>query len=323
MLTSSLPWKRLYRSPDGEGSGGGEGGEGAPDKNGEGAGDAGNGNGGGNGDGTLIDLDGKGGSPKAGERPAYIPETLWDAEKKAVKEGTQAELLKELDTQHRRAEGLRRELGKAPQKAPAKAEDYKLPDFTKDDKDKPLAEIFKADDPFVKGMSGVFHKYGVSQAQYEGIMKDAGHLLAGMKPDGSGEPAALTEDEIKDIQAQEMAKIGPNAPRIAAAVSEHFSTLIKQGHFNDAEVKEIKAMASTAEGLTVLNKLRALMGGESIPLGNSLKVDGLLDDAEIFAMMSTPAYQNSSDPGHAEMHRKYNAQLALREKAGRPVQLQV
>lgn len=292
------------------------GGDGGGDKGKQGGGDS-------DANKSLIDLDGKG-DDKKGERPAYIPESLWDKDKKAVKDGTDPVVLKELETAHKRVDGLRKELGKAPQKAPAKPEDYKLPDFTKDEKDAPLKDVFKPDDPFVKGMAPVFHKHGVSQAQYEGIMRDGGHLLAGLAKDIVGDASQPpTAEELEEHRNEQYKAIGPNAPRLAAAVSEHFRMLKEQGHFTDNELEEIKATTASAHGLTMMNKLRVLMGGESIPMGDTLTVDGLKSDAEIQGMIGSDEYMNPSNPKHAEMQRTVKAQLTLREKAGRPERLQV
>lgn len=328
-IYNRFPWLNIKRAPDDGGTGGGDGanGEGKAGENGAPAKGDGAGDGAGGGksgaDGSLIDLDNK--APPTGERPAYIPEAAWDATAKALKKDAADVLAKELETATNRADGLRKELGKGKQNPPAKAEDYKLPDFVKDEKDKPLQELFKADDPLVKGLGPVFHKHGVSQAQYEGIMKDGGHLIAELAKDvkGGGEEKQLTEAELEEIRTAELAKIGPNGSRIAAAVSGHLKELISQGHFNTEEISELRAMASTASGLTVLNKMRALMGGESIPTGDSVSVDGLLSDGEIFGMMGTKEYQNSNDPGHAAMHQKVDRQLTLRQKAGRPERLAV
>lgn len=274
---------------------------------------------------SLIDLDGKD-DAKKGERPAHVPESLWDAEKKAVKEGTDPIVLKELETAHKRAEGLRKELGKAPQKAPAKAEDYKLPDFTKDEKDAPLKDVLKGDDAFVKGMAPVFHKHGVSQAQYEGIMRDGGHLLLGLAKDmagdgDSGKPP--TPEELEAHRDEVYKAIGPNAPRMAAAVSEHYKMLKEQGHFTEGEIEEIKAASSTPSGLTFLNKMRVLMGGESIPMGDTLTTEGLKSDAEIQGLIGSDEYMNPNNPKHAETQKLVNQQLELRKKAGRPERLAV
>lgn len=321
-------FNRILRAPDDDGKGGGgddaaaaaaAAAAGKGDDNaagGAGAGDGGDKSGAGaGGDKSLIDLDGKG---SAGERPAYIPEALWDADKKALKEGTTADVLKELETQHKRAEGLRRELGKGTQVAPKTAKEYKLPQLT-EEADKSAAALLKADDPFIGELAEAAHEAGMSQKQYENFLTKAARALA---KHGDERAAPLTDDQLAAIRDAEFAKIGPNAPRVASAVEGWARGLIAQGHFNPAEVQEIKAMAATADGLRVLNKLRTLTGGESIPMDGGTTVDGLMSDAEIKGLYATPEYNDPQHSGHATMHAKVAKQLDLRQKAGRPTYLQ-
>lgn len=307
---------KFYRSPDdGGGKGGEDGGEGKSAEGKDSGSSKGDSSGNGGGKDSLIDLD----TPpaKAGERPAFVPEAAWDADKKTIKSDV---ALSEWEKAHNRAEGLRKELSKAPQLAPKEAKDYKLPEF-KDEADKAVKELLKADDPFVQKVTEIAHKHGLSQKQYEGFMAEVGREIAAANAEGGDKK--LSEDEINAIKETEMGKIGPNAPRVAAAISEFLQTKKAQGIFDDDMIDELKAIGSTAAGLKILNAWRSDAGGESIPMGDSLTVDGLLTDAEIFGMMGSPAYQNQNDPGHAEMHVKVNKQLTLRQKAGRPERLAV
>lgn len=309
----------FYRSPDKEGAGGDDGkdsggdGKGAEGKDGGPSKGDSSSNGGGKD--SLIDLDNP--PAKAGERPAFVPETAWDAEKKTIKTDV---ALSEWEKAHNRAEGLRKELSKAPQLAPKEAKDYKLPEF-KEEADKAVKELLKADDPFVQKLTEIAHKHGLSQKQYEGFMAEAGREIAKAQADGGEQK--LSEEEINAIKETEMGKIGPNAPRVAAAVSEFLQTKKAQGLFDDDMIAEVKAIGATAAGLKILNAWRSDAGGESITMGDSLTVDGLLSDGEIFGLMGSAAYQNQNDPGHAEMHVKVNKQLTLRQKAGRPERLAV
>lgn len=308
---------KIYRSPDDSGGKGGtddagDEGKGSPaaDKNG----DAAKGDSNGDGGKPLIDLDNP--PAKAGEKPAWMPDTAWDGEKKTVKVDV---ALTEWEKANARAEGLRKELSKAPQKAPAKVEDYRLPEF-KDEKDKALTTMLKADDPFIKKVTEFAHKHGLSQSQYEGFLSDVGRELAA-EAGKEGDSKGPSKEEAEEYAKQQLDLIGPNGPRVAAAVSEFLLQKKSQGIFDDEMIGELKALSVTASGLKILNAWRSDAGGESIPLGDSITVDGLLTDGEIFGMYGTKAFNDPSDPGHAEMHVKVNRQLDLRRKAGRPERL--
>lgn len=323
-------WRRVRRAPEnegGNGEGNGDGKGGADDKGGDkGAqgkdGDSSKSNSNGSGNDSLIDLDGEGTKvAKEGERPAHVPEDMWDAEKKALKEGVNP--IDEWAKAQKIANDLRQKMGKGEHKPPAKAEDYKLPDL-KEEADKGVMEMLKSDEPFMKEIKATAFKYGMSQEQYAGFLSDVGRVVFKAAGDKANEAMTpLTDAEKQEIREAEMAKIGPNAPKMMAAVEGWVKGLIAEGYINYQEKEEIKAMAATATGLSVLNKLRARQGGDSIPMGETLTVDGLKSDAEIFAMHGTEAYKNSNDPGHAKAHAEVERQLDLRRKAGRPELLQV
>lgn len=264
------------------------------------------------GDGLSL-LDEAGTETKAGERPEFLPETAWDAEKKTVKADV---LLTEFEKAQKIAKDLRTKLGRGEQKPPAKAEDYKLPQFT-EEADKPLAEILKADDPLVKGLMGVAHEAGMSQVQFESFMAKAARLVNDAAANNKGDDSEPTEEEKAEHRKTEMAKLGPNGPRIATAVKGFLEQ--HKGVFSEDDVKEIRAVASTAQGLRVLDKLRLLAGGENIAVGDGLHVDGLPSDAEIHQVIGSAAYRN----GDVATHKKVSTWLEQRKQAGRPDRLQV
>lgn len=317
-------WHRLRRAPDGEGNGGGDGngngeGEGQNKEGENGSTSSGNGDGAGGDNDSLIDLEGQG--TKEGERPAHVPEDMWDADKKALKEGVNP--LDEWGKAQKIANDLRAKMGKGEHKPPATAEGYKLPEL-KDESDKGVMEMLKSDEPFMKEIKNTAHKYGMSQEQYAGFLADVGRVVFKAAQDKTGEATTeLTPEEKAEIREAEMAKIGPNAPKMMAAVEGWVKGLIAEGYINPEEKEEIKAMASTATGLSVLNKLRARQGGESIVFDNVHTVEGLKSDVEIYNMMGTKAYTDSSDPAHSSTHAEVERQLELRKKAGRPELLQV
>jgi hypothetical protein len=272
-----------------------------------------------NGELTLLgddnpDTAGTAAATKEGERPSFLPESAWDADKRAVKPEV---LLTEFEKADKIAKDLRVKLGKGLQKPPEKAEDYKLPQLT-DEADKPIADLLKADDPFVKGLGPVFHKHGISQTQYEGIMKDAGHLLKGLAGDNNGDASEPTDEEKAAWRKDQYDRLGPNAPRMVAEVASHMKMLADQGMLSEQQTKYIKAFAGDAEGVKILNVFRTLMGGEAIPMNtDSIGMDGLPPDAEIAAVIGGKEYM-AGDPA---THRKVENWLDQRRQAGRPERL--
>lgn len=264
---------------------------------------------------SLIDENAE--APKEGERPGYLPENAWDEEKKAPKADV---LLSEYERSQKRVTDLLAKLGKGEHKPPAKPEDYKLPEF-KDEADKGAADLLKSDSAFVKNLAGVAHKAGLGQVQFETFMGEAAKLLAAATGEKKGDEP-LTAEEKEQIREDIYKEIGPNAPRLHAAVNGFVKMLKDQGKFSEGELAEIKAMGASAAGLTALNKLRTMTGGESIPI-DAQHIDGLPSDQEIFTFMGQKAYNDPSDPGHLEAHKKVDGWLKGREAAGRPATLQV
>ena len=248
-----------------------------------------------------------------GVRPEWLPESVWDAEKKAPKVDA---LLTEYERANKIAKDLRAKLGKGEQIAPKSPEEYKDPVFEGDDE--ALSKMLNPDDGFIKGLKNVAHEAGMSQKQYETFMGKAVKMLSEQMK--SAEPKAeMTAEEKEEYRRQVYEEIGPGAAQMVTAVAAHINTLKQQGQFSETELKEIKAMASTADGLKVLNKFRVLMGGESIPTNvDALSIHGLPSDAEIGAVIGGEKYM-SGDP---ETVAKVDRWLTQRREAGRPERLQ-
>lgn len=265
---------------------------------------------------SLLDDSNPDVNPKpqeAGVRPEWLPESVWDAEKKAPKVDA---LLTEFQRADKIAKDLRVKLSKGEQNAPKTPDEYKAPVFEGDDA--ALSKMLDPADPFIKSINGLAHEAGLSQRQYETFMGKAAKLIAEQTKD-SGASAEMTAEEKEDYRRQVYEEIGPGAAQMVTAVASHINTLYKQGQFSESEMKEIKAIGSSADGLKVLNKFRVLMGGESIPTNvDALAIHGLPSDAEIGAVIGSEKYM-SGDP---ETIGKVERWLDQRRQAGRPERLQ-
>jgi hypothetical protein len=265
---------------------------------------------------SLLDDSNPDVAPKqqeAGVRPDWLPESVWDAEKKAPKVDA---LLTEFQRADKIAKDLRVKLSKGEQNAPKTPDEYKAPVFEGDDA--ALSKMLDPSDPFVKGLNSIAHEAGLSQKQYETFMGKAAKMIAEQAGNAQA-PTEMTAEEKEDYRRKVYDEIGPGAAQMVTAVAAHINMLKNQGQFSESELTEIKAMASTADGLKVLNKMRVLMGGESIPTNvDALAIHGLPSDAEIGAVIGSEKYM-SGDP---ETIGKVDRWLDQRRQAGRPERLQ-
>ena len=237
-----------------------------------------------------------------GEKPEWLSDDLWDAEKKTYKVEALADQYRETS---KRAEGLRKKLSEGGHKPPEKPEDYKMPEL-----DKAIADSIPADDAMLGKFRGIAKEAGVSQAQFETLMKG----FFGMVPEVV-QPKEMTEEQVQEYRRTEIAKLGDGGHKVVAAVTLWQEQLMAQGQFGDADKKAFAEVCSTAEGVAMMNKLRVMVGGSDIPTNVSI-ADGLPSDKEI-------AYQydqalKSGDPSKiAEAEKLFDRRLA----AGRPINL--
>jgi hypothetical protein len=273
------------RAPDGEGAGGAAGdGTGSGDGTGNGAGDAGDGAGAGDGiggDGAgddgkgklgpdgkpivrgIMDLgDDKGGDdkgkPPAGKAPAGTPPEFLNAD------GTlngEAAL--------KAARDLRVELSKKPGKPPEKADDYKIELTSQKLKDAGVKEL-DPNDPIIPFWRNVAHKYGLSQAVFNGITND---MMEQAFEDGE-----LGVDPV-EIVKKEFEKLGADGQAIKDTIKGWGSKLVADGVLSKEEHQEFLYMAGTAQGAQIMMKLRTLAGEAPIPRVNAGEVGGVSPQA--------------------------------------------
>jgi hypothetical protein len=180
--------------------------------------------------------------PAAAERPAYIPEQFWDGDAKAVKADEFGKHYTDLTVSAAK-------LAERAAAVPAKPEDYKievklpegvkLPDGVKIDPSK---------DPRTPEFLKVAHTLGFDNNQVNQLIAfDAQLALAGHNA------------ELARV-AEETKKLGEKATDRIAAVT-NWTNALKDGGFSDDERAEIRAIASSAAGVSALEKLMAKASG--------------------------------------------------------------
>jgi hypothetical protein len=229
------------------------------------------------------------------KKPADLAEQFWDSEKGEVK----------IDELAKAYKGLRDKMAKGLDKAPEKADDYKV---TFDD------GINVADDDEVLAKAKIAAKAaGISNEQFgklaNAFMKETGGVFL--------PPTAPTDEEKAQYRKAEMEKIGPNAPAIVRGISSWINSNKLNGVFDENDVYVCQDIGSTAEGVKFLNKLRAITGESDIPAVNNFD-DGVPSDAEILSIMRSDAYKK----GDANTVSKVAEYMERRIKVGRPERLQ-
>jgi hypothetical protein len=180
--------------------------------------------------------------PAAAERPAYIPEQFWDGATKAVK-------VEDFGKHYNDLTVAAAKLAERAAAVPAKPEDYKievkLPDGVT------LPEGVKIDpskDPRTPEFLKVAHTLGFDNNQVNQLIAfDAQLALAGHNA------------ELARV-AEETKKLGEKATdRIAAVMN--WTNALKDRGFSDDERAEIRAIASSAAGVSALEKMIAQATG--------------------------------------------------------------
>lgn len=172
-------------------------------------------------------------------RPAHIPEQFWDAEKREIKLEAFSKSWGDFRAQ---AQG---KAGQAP-KTPA---DYQLT--------LPEGVTIDKDDKVVAKFREVAHAAGLSNDAFNKI---AGDIIA----------SGVLQPEAVD-SAAEMAKLGPQAGAMVAAVTKWGENMRDAGIWTEEDFNEVVILGSSAEGIRALNKLREYYGGEKIPTGGESK----------------------------------------------------
>lgn len=183
----------------------------------------------------------------AATKPDFLPDTYWDATAGAINTDEFGKHYGEIAgaaqrwTEHEAARSA----------LPQKPEDYKLDVKLPDTVKVPDGLTLKVDDkdPRVPLLRAVAHQHGLSQDAVNALVA----LDAQMKiADHTAETARV---------AEENKKLGDKAPDRIAAVTNWAKGLKDRGEFTAAEYDELRVTASTAAGVTLLEKIMAKAAG--------------------------------------------------------------
>lgn len=236
------------------------------------------------------------------QRPAFLAEQFWDAEKGAVR-------LEELAKSQK---DLRAMIARGEHKPPPTPEAYQVP--TVEGVQDPLALMGGKEDPLWKDVRTAAHQAGVSQAQMAAILSP---VLAAVAKKGAGTDGkqASPEDEAAAAEARaeqmraELGKLGPNGKLVVQQTGAWLAGLESRGIMTKAEVKALRSI-STAEGVRALAKLREMRGEQGIPT-DALSADGEMTQADAQKLLT-----EGFATGNEEKIAKGRAALAKLDKAG-------
>ena len=223
-------------------------------------------------------------------------ETDGETKDDADAEGIDADLLAKLP-EHMRADDpkeliaklgkgyldARRQISKGAQKAPKSAEEYTIEVPEGDDADAEEVEALKSleseeNKPILDNFKSIAHAHGLTQKQFQGVVADFMKQTGGL-----AEQTGFDFDtEIERLGGKE------KAMPLISGIDRWGRSLVNQNVLTQDEFKEFQVMAGTAEGLRVMNKLRALAGEK--PLPTSSTPDAQKTKAEVYAMLDDPRY---------------------------------
>lgn len=194
------------------------------------------------------------------ERPDFIPEKFWGDDGPELEK--LAKSYTELETQFKQGK----------HKAP---KEYNTEVFS----DKNLA----MDDPTVKTFHDWSLKHGITQNAYDELAQGVLSITE-----------ANTED-TKFAREQELKKLGPNADQLVSGIRDFAKGLVRKGVLGADDMNEFQAMAGTADGIKVLNKIRRYYGEQTIPT-QSVDIEGQPSGDELNSMIADPRYL--TDPAY-------------------------
>lgn len=205
------------------------------------------------------------------ERPEYVPEKFWDAEKGEPRLEAMSKAFSDMEKQFRKGD----------HKAPEKPEGYKV---ALDDDQKTLLfgdkDADPHQDPLFQKLTVWGVKAGISQAHF--------NELLGMYAEATGEEAGKFQIDV----TAERQKLGKNVDLILENQNQFFQQLFKTGVIGEAELKEAGILSETAAGVKLIQALRAHLGGEkSIPVdGPATEPEGMPSKEELGRMQADPKY---------------------------------
>lgn len=203
---------------------------------------------------ATIAEDGKEPEDVEYEKPDYMPDKFWGDDGPELEK--LAKSYTELETQFKQGK----------HKAP---KEYNTEVFSE--------KNVGMDDPTVK----IFHewslKHGINQDAYDELSKGV---------------LAITESNTEDTKfarEQELKKLGPNADQLVSGIRDFAKGLVRKGVLGADDMSEFQAMAGTADGIKVLNKIRRYYGEQTIPT-QSVDVEGQPSGEELNSMIADPRY---------------------------------
>jgi hypothetical protein len=229
------------------------------------------------------------GSETIAERPDYIAEQFWDAEKGVPKVEEMSKGYNNLRTEFNKVQEQKGE------KAPEKAEDY-LIDYqppvrsrpTGDQKEGDVLDRFgdlDAEDPAFVAMAKAAKSANINQKQFNDMMQVAMEELHPILP------------EPFDAE-KEKALLGEGADNIIQTNRDWIDTLMRNGVLNEDEFNLLLAYGGTALGVQLTNKLRLNSGEKPIPVkltGNANTGRKTPDECQ--AMMADERYHADGSVG--------------------------
>ncbi len=192
------------------------------------------------------------------EKPEFLEDKFWDA-----KEGVK---LEELNNSYKE---LQKQFSMGKHKAPA---EYDLSVFDGIDVE-----------------SDELAKQFVSWANENKPTQEAFDKLV-----GTFRELADVQEEASSINIeQETAKLGPNAQQIINGMKQWAQGLVAKGVWSESDLDEFRIAGATADGISMLSKLRRYYGEQAIPTA-TVDMDGMPSREELYDMVKDPQYK--SDP---------------------------
>lgn len=202
---------------------------------------------------------------EAGEKPDYIKEQFWDAEKNEVRLDALAKSQADFEKK------ARAKVGDVPSES--SEYDITIPDGV---------EIALEGDPIIDASKEIALKHGLSKEAYDGFMAEMISTLAEHQ-----EPSLDLDSE--------KAKLGDRADSIIEGVSRWADNLVDVGLLSDNERQAMNDLGATADGIKALNKIRIHYTREpGIPMETSTE-EGAMSAEEYYNAVGSERYATDPD----------------------------
>lgn len=213
---------------------------------------------------------------KVAERPDFIKEKFWDAEKGEPR----------LDAMAKAYDDLEKKLGST----------AKAPDEYKIEIGEDLKGIFHEEnaekDPLLNWFKGYAKENNFSQEQFNDALNGFGKSATDFLQGDGAIPAAPDPKEERE-------KLGKNAGAIIQDQTRFLEQMFKQGHVNEEQMGEILILTETAAGLQALQAVRNYYGDQQKIPQNLNPGGGAKSGDELRKMQADDKY--GSDPEYTAM----------------------